>query len=266
MQDLTGKVAFVTGGANGIGFGMVRAFLAEGMKVVVADVSDDHIAKAKNALKGNNAAHFVKANVADRGNLRDAVNEALDAFGHNEHAGVPGDRRSEFGQDLLWPAPHLPRKTWGSTRSAGHRPCTVANRNFRRSPPSIKMIEPHSFGLERSFDRTTIGSCKRRRLRSLQSTRIPPNPENMGFDRPRARPVTRAPGIGAYCCPTAARLQDGCCAAFCWRAARWIIWVSAKTTNIPTVKRNTWRSLFSILESGGCMWTRLHMLNFFRYS
>ncbi len=81
MEDLTGKVAFITGGANGIGFGMARAFLAEGMKVVIADWSSSHIAKAKQALKGNNAAYFVKTNVADREDIKAAVEEAIEVFG-----------------------------------------------------------------------------------------------------------------------------------------------------------------------------------------
>ncbi len=81
MEDLKGKVAFVTGGANGIGLGIVRAFLEEGMKVAVADWNGDHIAKARQALAGNNAVHFVRADVADRDNLRDARDEVLNAFG-----------------------------------------------------------------------------------------------------------------------------------------------------------------------------------------
>lgn len=81
MHDLTGKVAFITGGANGIGFGMARAFLDEGMKVVIADWSGSHLAKAKETLKGNNAVHFVRTDVSDRANLKAAVDEALDAFG-----------------------------------------------------------------------------------------------------------------------------------------------------------------------------------------
>jgi len=81
MQNLEGKVAFITGGASGIGLGMAKAFLAEGMKVSLADWSDDHIAKAKAELAGNNAVHFVKANVADRENLRAAVEETLEHFG-----------------------------------------------------------------------------------------------------------------------------------------------------------------------------------------
>lgn len=81
MEHLTGKVAFITGGASGIGLGMARAFLEEGMKVSLADWSDEHIAKARAQLAGNNAVHFVKTNVADRDSLRAAAQETLDAFG-----------------------------------------------------------------------------------------------------------------------------------------------------------------------------------------
>lgn len=81
MEELTGKVAFITGGANGIGFGMARTFLAEGMKVVIADWSSSHIEKAKAALAGNNAVHFVRTDVSDRASLKAAADEALDAFG-----------------------------------------------------------------------------------------------------------------------------------------------------------------------------------------
>jgi NAD(P)-dependent dehydrogenase (short-subunit alcohol dehydrogenase family) len=81
MDHLTGKVAFITGGASGIGLGMARAFLEEGMKVSLADWSDEHIAKAREQLAGNNAVHFVKTNVADRDSLRNAAQETLGAFG-----------------------------------------------------------------------------------------------------------------------------------------------------------------------------------------
>jgi NAD(P)-dependent dehydrogenase (short-subunit alcohol dehydrogenase family) len=81
MENLTGKVAFITGGASGIGFGMARAFLAEGMKVALADWNEEHIAKAKAQLSGNNAAIFIKTNVASRDSVRSAAQETLDAFG-----------------------------------------------------------------------------------------------------------------------------------------------------------------------------------------
>ncbi|MCX7677425.1 MAG: SDR family NAD(P)-dependent oxidoreductase [Alteraurantiacibacter sp.] len=81
MEQLEGRVAFITGGASGIGLGMAKAFLAEGMKVSLADWNDAHIARAKSELAGNNAVHFVKANVADRANLKAAVDETLEVFG-----------------------------------------------------------------------------------------------------------------------------------------------------------------------------------------
>ena len=40
MQELRDRVAVVTGGASGIGLALCKAFLAEGMKVVVADVEE----------------------------------------------------------------------------------------------------------------------------------------------------------------------------------------------------------------------------------
>jgi 3alpha(or 20beta)-hydroxysteroid dehydrogenase len=38
MTRLTGKVALVTGGARGIGEGIVRRFIAEGARVMITDV------------------------------------------------------------------------------------------------------------------------------------------------------------------------------------------------------------------------------------
>ncbi|MGV3553909.1 MAG: SDR family oxidoreductase [Croceibacterium sp.] len=94
MENLTGKVAFITGGASGIGLGMARAFLEEGMKVSLADWSDEHIAKAREQLAGSNAVHFVKTNVAERDSLRAAAQETLGAFGRIHvlcnNAGVNG--------------------------------------------------------------------------------------------------------------------------------------------------------------------------------
>jgi len=55
MQNLTGKNAFITGGASGIGFAMAQALLNEGMNVVIADVDAEALARAKDALSGSNA-------------------------------------------------------------------------------------------------------------------------------------------------------------------------------------------------------------------
>lgn len=81
MKNFSGKVAFVTGGASGIGLGMARNFLAEGMKVVIADYNDHHLDQAREILKGNNAMHMIKVDVSDRESLRAAAKETLDVFG-----------------------------------------------------------------------------------------------------------------------------------------------------------------------------------------
>ena len=94
MREFRGRTAFVTGGASGIGFGLVRAFLAEGMKVVVADRSERLIAEVRDALGGSNAVHFVRVDVTDRDRMRAAADEAEAVFGRIHvlcnNAGVGG--------------------------------------------------------------------------------------------------------------------------------------------------------------------------------
>ncbi|HEX4113265.1 MAG TPA: SDR family NAD(P)-dependent oxidoreductase [Stellaceae bacterium] len=50
MQDFTGKTAFVTGGASGIGFAMAKAFLEAGMNVMLADIEAKALAAALKSL------------------------------------------------------------------------------------------------------------------------------------------------------------------------------------------------------------------------
>ena len=47
MEILKDKVAFVTGGASGIGLGITKAMVAAGMRVVIADVREDHLKDAR---------------------------------------------------------------------------------------------------------------------------------------------------------------------------------------------------------------------------
>jgi NAD(P)-dependent dehydrogenase (short-subunit alcohol dehydrogenase family) len=50
MNDFKGKVAFISGAASGIGLGIARALLAEGMHVAVADVRADALHSAARSL------------------------------------------------------------------------------------------------------------------------------------------------------------------------------------------------------------------------
>ena len=51
MKDVAGKVAVVTGGAGGIGRALAEVFGAAGMKVVLADVQPEPLAKTVDALQ-----------------------------------------------------------------------------------------------------------------------------------------------------------------------------------------------------------------------
>jgi NAD(P)-dependent dehydrogenase (short-subunit alcohol dehydrogenase family) len=84
MEQVEGKVAFITGGASGIGLGMAKAFTAAGMKAVLADVRDDHIEQARawfdEAGRGD-AVHLLKLDVTDRDAYAAAADEAERMFG-----------------------------------------------------------------------------------------------------------------------------------------------------------------------------------------
>jgi len=51
LDELSGKTAVVTGAAGGIGYALCEAFAAEGMRVVMADVSPDRLEEAARKLE-----------------------------------------------------------------------------------------------------------------------------------------------------------------------------------------------------------------------
>ena len=82
MQDLNGKVAFVTGGAGGIGLAMAKAFGREGMAVMIADIERDALTAAVEELRARQVrAEGVLVDVASRDSLRAAALETVAAFG-----------------------------------------------------------------------------------------------------------------------------------------------------------------------------------------
>ncbi len=89
---LDGKVALITGGASGIGAGTARRFVAEGARVVLADLQD--AAGAALADELGDAAAFVHTDVTVEDDLAGAVDHAVEHFGRLDvmfnNAGVGG--------------------------------------------------------------------------------------------------------------------------------------------------------------------------------
>jgi NAD(P)-dependent dehydrogenase (short-subunit alcohol dehydrogenase family) len=79
MRDVAGKVAFVTGGASGVGLGMATAFAAAGMKVAIADIRRDEVDAAAGQLGGD--VHPICVDVTDRDALAAAADEVEQVFG-----------------------------------------------------------------------------------------------------------------------------------------------------------------------------------------
>ncbi len=77
---LEGKTAIVTGGAQGFGGGIVDKFVAEGARVLVADINGPG-AKAKAAEHGN-AASACEVDVSKGASVEAMVKTAIEAFGH----------------------------------------------------------------------------------------------------------------------------------------------------------------------------------------
>jgi len=76
---LDGKVAVITGAASGIGLATLELFVAEGARVLAADLQAE--AGAELAARFPGAVHFVRCDVTDTEQLRAAVDAAAEQFG-----------------------------------------------------------------------------------------------------------------------------------------------------------------------------------------
>ena len=79
MQDLNGKVAVVTGGASGIGKALAKAFLGEGMKVVIADVEAGALERATTELGAG--ASGVVCDVSKYASVKALADHVFDTHG-----------------------------------------------------------------------------------------------------------------------------------------------------------------------------------------
>jgi len=79
MGQLDGKVAFVTGGASGIGAATVRLFVSEGAKVMIADLQEDVAGQL--AAELGDGVDFRRVNVAKEEEIEGAIADTVSKWG-----------------------------------------------------------------------------------------------------------------------------------------------------------------------------------------
>lgn len=76
---LAGKTAIVTGGASGFGAGIVAKFIAEGCRVMIADINGDAACRAADDIGGMAVARTV--DVSDKVSVQAMADAAVNEFG-----------------------------------------------------------------------------------------------------------------------------------------------------------------------------------------
>ncbi len=144
MARLTGKVALVTGAAQGIGAAIARSFVAEGATVLLTDVRDTQGAELAHALGA--AAHYARLDVREPDDWGRVTRDTLDQFGRLDvvvnNAGITGfeDGRRTTRNTPPWRrgAPSSRRTSTACSSDASMRsgPCAATSAPRRASAVS----------------------------------------------------------------------------------------------------------------------------------
>jgi NADP-dependent 3-hydroxy acid dehydrogenase YdfG len=109
MKDVAGKVAFITGGASGMGLAMARSLSGAGMKVVIADIEQAALDSVEAEFNASNAEVLtICVDVTDRDAMDDAARQTEATFGkvhvlcNNAGVAVSGSIQAMTYQDWDW--------------------------------------------------------------------------------------------------------------------------------------------------------------------
>jgi len=80
MQNIENKVAYITGGTKGIGFGIAKALLENGVKVAISGRDIDAVEKAKGEL-GNQNVSALQSDVRNFDDEKKAVEKIIATYG-----------------------------------------------------------------------------------------------------------------------------------------------------------------------------------------
>jgi NAD(P)-dependent dehydrogenase (short-subunit alcohol dehydrogenase family) len=110
MSQFTGKTVVVSGGAEGIGFGIARAMGKQGMKVVLGDIDADQLEIAQQKLQSEGIEVLtVKMDVTDLVQWKGLADKAIERFGKIHMlvnnagvSGTPGAIEQTDNKDWNW--------------------------------------------------------------------------------------------------------------------------------------------------------------------
>ncbi|MHA2326120.1 MAG: SDR family NAD(P)-dependent oxidoreductase [Promethearchaeota archaeon] len=100
MKDFKDKVAVITGAASGIGFGIAKRAVKEGMKVVIADIEANALANAKEKLDSLGAN--VLSIVTDVSKLEDVQSLAEKTIDSHRKVHLLFNNAGVAKRDVLW--------------------------------------------------------------------------------------------------------------------------------------------------------------------
>jgi NADP-dependent 3-hydroxy acid dehydrogenase YdfG len=80
MENMKGKVAYITGGSKGIGLGVAAALLSQGMKVAISGRGTKSLDNAKNVLGGSDDVLCIQSDVTNFDDEKNAIAQILEKW------------------------------------------------------------------------------------------------------------------------------------------------------------------------------------------